>query len=77
MILASDDLVSQWFQAYVKKAGIDVAKILEARKLSREIMEETTAAAPPVLQPLRMTTSAKRYARSAEEFRRGSGGRAR
>ena len=45
--LASDDFVSQWFQAYVKKAGIDVAKILEARKLSREIMEEITAAAPP------------------------------
>jgi hypothetical protein len=37
-------------------------------------MEEITAAAPPALQPLRMKTSAKRYARSAEEFRRGSGG---
>lgn len=69
--LASDDMVSQWFQAYVKKAGVDVAKILEARKLSREIMEEITAARPPALQPLRMTTSAKRYARSAEEFRQG------
>jgi len=71
--LASDDMVSQWFQAYVKKAGVDVGKILEARKLNRELMEEITAAAPPALQPLRMTTSAKRYARSAEEFRRGSG----
>jgi hypothetical protein len=46
---ASNDLVSQWFQAYVKRAGIDVVKILEARKLSREIMEEITAAAPPAL----------------------------
>lgn len=42
--LASDDFVSQWFQAYVKKAGVDVGTILEARKLSREIMEEITAA---------------------------------
>lgn len=30
--LASDDMVSQWFQAYVKRAGIDVGKILEVRK---------------------------------------------
>jgi hypothetical protein len=65
---------SQWFQTYVNRAGIDVGKILEARKLSREIMEEITAARPPALQPLRMTTSAKRYARSAEEFRRGTDG---
>lgn len=52
----------------MNKAGVDVGKILEARKLSREIIEEITitAAAPPALQPLRMTTSAKRYARSAE-----------
>ena len=55
----------------MKKAGVDVGKILESRKLSREIMEEITVAAPPALQPLRMTTSAKRYARSAEEFRQG------
>ncbi len=58
----------------MKRAGIDVGKILEARKLSREIMEEISAAVPPALQPLRMTTSAKRYARSVEEFRRESGG---
>ena len=72
--LASNDPVSQWFQAYVKRAGIDIGKILEARKLNREIMDEITASTPPALQPLWMTTSAKRYLRSAEEFRQGSGG---
>ena len=73
--LLSEDLVSQWFQAYVKRAGINVQKILEESGLNQEIMEDILRATLLDLQPARMTTSAQRYLQTAEEFRQQLAGR--
>jgi hypothetical protein len=73
--LLSEDIVSQWFQAYVKSAEIDVQKILEESGLNQEIMEDILRATLLDLQPARMTTSARRYLQTAEEFRHQLAGR--
>ncbi len=67
--LVSDDLVSQWFQNYVKQAGINVQNILEERGLDQRITDDIADTAPSSLQSrLRMTNSAKRFLQAAEEI---------
>ncbi len=73
--LLSEDIVSQWFQAYVKSAEINVQKILEESGLNQKIMEDILRATLLDLQPARMTTSARRYLQTAEEFRQQLAGR--
>ncbi len=67
--LVSDDLVSQWFQAYVKQAGIDVQKILEERRLDQRIMEDITHAMQSELRTYRMTTSVRKFLQAADQLR--------
>jgi hypothetical protein len=67
--LVSKDLVSQWFQNYIKQAGIDVNAILEERGLDRRIMDDISSEAPPRRQGrLRMTTSAQRFLQAADQL---------
>lgn len=67
--LVSDDLVSQWFQSYIRQAGINVQKILEERGLDRRTLDDIAAAAPiPSQGNLRMTTSARRFLQAAKQL---------
>ncbi len=67
--LVSDDLVSQWFQNYVKQAGINVQNILEERGLDQRIMDDIADTAPvPPQGHLRMTNSAKRFLQAAVQL---------
>ena len=38
--LVSNDIISRWFSDYVKRAGIDVGRILEERKVSQQILQD-------------------------------------
>lgn len=68
--LVSDDLVSQWFQNYVKQAGINVNAILEEHGLDRRIMDDIASEVPPRQQgSLRMTSSARRFLQTADQLR--------
>ena len=67
--LVSDDLVSQWFQAYVRQEGINVQKILEERGLDQRIMEDIVHAMPSEPRTYRMTNSARRFLQAADQLR--------
>lgn len=69
--LVSDDLVSQWFQAYVKQTGIDVDKILKERRLDQRIVEDITHATPSEPKTYRMTTSVRKFLQAADQLRQG------
>lgn len=68
-LLVNDDLVSQWFQAYVKQAGIDVQKIMKERKLEQRVMDDIAHAMPSEPKTFRMTTSAQRFLKAADQLR--------
>lgn len=69
--LVNDDLVSQWFQAYVKQAGIDVQKILEERRIDLRTMEDIAHAVPSNPKAYRMTTSVRKFLSAADQLRGG------
>ena len=70
--LVSDDSVSRWFSDYVKRVGIDVARLIEERKVSQQILEDI--ASRTILQDqlpdsYRQTTSTTMYLTMADEYR--------
>ncbi len=67
--LVGDDLVSQWFQAYVRQEGINIQKILEERGLDQRILEDIVHAMPSEPRTYRMTNSAKRFLQAADQLR--------
>jgi hypothetical protein len=73
--LCSDDPVSLWFQAYIKKAKINRNSILKERRLSPQILEEIARTLPPTPRSLRLTTSAQRYLQAADQLRHRLGAR--
>jgi hypothetical protein len=70
--LVNDDLVSQWFQAYVRQTGINIQKILEERGLDQRIMEDIAHAMPSEPRTYRMTNSAKRFLQAADRLYQSS-----
>ncbi|MCJ7445341.1 MAG: hypothetical protein MUO26_12600 [Methanotrichaceae archaeon] len=71
--LVNDDIISKWFQDYVRKSKINVDTILKERKMTKQLMDRIST-----YQPLdtgrhnyRLTTSADTYLRIAENFRQG------
>jgi hypothetical protein len=74
-LLCSDDPVSLWFQAYIKKARINRNSILKERRLSMQIMEEIARSLPPTPRSPRLTTSAQRYLQAADQLRHRLGAR--
>jgi len=73
--LCSDDPVSLWLQAYMKKAKINRNSLLKERRLSPQIMEEIARALPPTPRNPRLTTSAQRYLQAADQLRHRLGAR--
>lgn len=67
--LVSDDLVSQWFQAYVKQAGINIQKIQEEHGLDQRIMEDIAHATHSEPLTYGMTNSARRFLQAADQLR--------
>ncbi len=71
--LANDDSVSRWFQVYVKRARINVDKILQERGLNLQIMDEITRYEPQRPRDYSMTNSARRFLQAADGFRQSLG----
>lgn len=67
--LANDDTVSQWFQVYVKRARINIDKIMQERGLNQQIMGEIARSRLPEPYAYSMTTSALRFLQTADQFR--------
>jgi hypothetical protein len=70
--LVSNDIISRWFSDYVKRAGIDVGRILEERKVSQQILQDI--ASRVVLQDqlpdsYRKTISTTMYLEIADKYR--------
>jgi hypothetical protein len=75
--LVSDDAVSRWFSDYVKRVGIDVARLIEERKVSQQILEDIASRA--ILQDqlpdsYRQTTSTTVYLTMADKYRESLAG---
>ncbi len=70
--LVSDDPFSRWFRDYVKIVGIDVGRILEARKVSQQIIGDISSRVilPDQLSDsYRQSTSATIYLSMADKYR--------